>query len=143
MTRGPSKKHGTNKSPPTGRVQERSKGDATYSATSQNPPLWHPSWLSNVCTSRKDPESEQFGQRQLRNQSHPHKTRACEPCGRAVLLGSLTLLLSTGVLVPNKISCFVSTRVSLDNSFLSVRQEPSFGAWKRSPFLQHLYYFEI
>ena len=26
--------------------------------TSQNPSLWHPSWLSNVCATRKDPESE-------------------------------------------------------------------------------------
>ena len=26
--------------------------------TSQNPPLWNPSWLSNVCDTRKDSESE-------------------------------------------------------------------------------------
>ena len=38
---------------------------------------------------------------------------------------------------PNKISCFVSTCVSLDNSFPNIRQEPSFGPWKGSPFLQH------
>ena len=31
---------------------------------------------------------------------------------------------------PNTISCFVSTCVSSDNSFPSVRQEPSFGPWK-------------
>ena len=54
----------------------------------------------------------------------------------AVLLGSLTLLLSTRVPFPNKISCFVSTCVFLDNSFQSVRQEPSFRPWKGSPFLQ-------
>ena len=57
---------------------------------------------------------------------------------RAVLLGSLTLLLSTRVPFPNKVSCFVSTCVSSDNSFPSVRQEPSFGAWKGSAFLQQL-----
>ena len=39
---------------------------------------------------------------------------------------------------PNKISCFVSTCVSLDNSFPSVRQEPSFGPWKGSAFLQQM-----
>ena len=39
-------------------------------------------------------------------------------------------------LFPNKISCFVSTCVSSDNSFPSVRQEPSLGPWKGSPFLQ-------
>ena len=50
--------------------------------------------------------------------------------------GFLTLLLSTWVPFPNKISCFISTCMSLDNSFLSVRQEPSFGPWKGSLFLK-------
>ena len=59
--------------------------------------------------------------------------------GRAVLLGSLTLLLSTQVPFPHKISCFVSICVSLDNSLLNVRQEPSFRPWKGSPFLQQPY----
>ena len=54
------------------------------------------------------------------------------------VLGSLTLLLSTWVPFPNKVSCFVSTCVSSDNSFLSVRQEPSFEPWKGSPFLQQM-----
>jgi len=43
MTGDPAKEHGTNKPPPTGRVQERSKGDTTCPTTSQNPSLWHPS----------------------------------------------------------------------------------------------------
>ena len=51
---------------------------------------------------------------------------------------SLTLLLSTQVPFPNKISCFVSTCVSSDNSFPSVRQEPSFRPWKGSAFLQQM-----
>ena len=59
-----------------------------------------------------------------------------QPCDRAVPLGSLTLLLSTRVPFPNKISCSVGICVSSDNSFLSVRQEPSVGPWKGSPFLQ-------
>ena len=41
---------------------------------------------------------------------------------------------------PNKISCFVSTCVSLDNSFPSVRQEPSFGPWNGSPCAQHFHH---
>ena len=57
-TGGPAKEHGTNKPPPTGRVQERSKGDTTCPTTSQNPSLWHPSWLNKACTTRKDSESE-------------------------------------------------------------------------------------
>ena len=42
MTGGPGKEHGTNKPPPTGRVQERSKGDTTCQTTSQNPSHWLP-----------------------------------------------------------------------------------------------------
>ena len=37
---------------------------------------------------------------------------------------------------PYKISCFVSTCVSSENSFPCVRQQPSFGPWKGSPLLQ-------
>ena len=57
-TGGPGKEHGTNKPPPTGRVQERSKWDTTCLTTSQNSPIWHPSLLNKVCTTRKDSESE-------------------------------------------------------------------------------------
>ena len=52
------KEHRTNKPPPTGRVQERSKGDTACPTTSQNPSLWHPSWLNKASTTRKDSESE-------------------------------------------------------------------------------------
>ena len=68
--------------------------------------------------------------------THHHNTQDWQPGGQAILLGSLTLLLFTWVPFPNKISCFVSTCVSSDNSFPSVRQEPTFGPWKGSPFLQ-------
>ena len=57
-TGGPGKEQGTDTSPPTKRVQERSKGDTTCPTTSQNPSLWHPSWLNKACTTRKDSESE-------------------------------------------------------------------------------------
>ena len=60
MTRGPSpsKEHGTNKSPQTRRVQERSKGNTMCLITSKDNSQWHPSWLSNGYTTRKNPESE-------------------------------------------------------------------------------------
>ena len=57
-TGGPGKEQGTNKPPPTRRVREKSKGDTTCPITSQNPSLWHPSWLNKVRTTRKDSESE-------------------------------------------------------------------------------------
>ena len=58
MTGGPAKEHGTNKPLPTRRVRERSKGDTACLTTSQNPSLWHPSWLNMVYTTWKDSESE-------------------------------------------------------------------------------------
>ena len=129
MTGGPGKGHGTNKPPPTGRVQERSKGDTTCPTTSQNPPLWHPSWLNKACAT-EGPWGRMIGQRPPGNESYHHKHQSCSsgfPCPPALRPGAL----------PNKISCFVSTCVSSDNSFPSVRQEPSFGLWKGSPILQH------
>ena len=44
---------------------------------------------------------------------------------------------------PSKISCLVSTCVSSDDSFLNVRQEPSFGPWKGSPFLQQYHNLKV
>ena len=127
---GPGKEHRTNKPPPTGRIQERSKEDTTCLTTSQNPSRWHPSWLNKACTTRKDSESEWLAKDNL--ETNPITIK----CGRAVLLGSLTLLLFTWVPFPNKISHFVSRWVSSDNSFLSVRKEPSFRPWKGFPFLK-------
>ena len=124
MTGGPGKEHGINKPPPTRRVRQRSKGNTTFLTTSQNP-------LSGIRLgwTRRAPSGRSLSQNDwLRT--------TCKPRSRAVLLGSLTLLLSTQVPFPNKISCFVSTCVSWDNSFPSVRQEPSFEPWKGSPFLQ-------
>ena len=65
MTGGPGKEHGTNKPPPTGRVQERSKGVTICQTTSQNPSLWHTSWLNKAWTARKDSESEWLAQDNL------------------------------------------------------------------------------
>ena len=59
-TGGPGKEHRTDKSPPTGRVQEKPKCDLMCPTSSQNPFHWHPSWLNKACTTRKDSESEQL-----------------------------------------------------------------------------------
>ena len=125
-TGGPSKEQGTNKPPPTRRVRERSKGDTTCLTTSQNASLWHPSWLNKACTTRKDSESEWLTKDNLETNPITIKPKTA----------SHVTELFSWVPLPNKISCFVSTCVSLDNSFPSVRQEPSFGPWKGSPFLQ-------
>ena len=126
-TGGSGKEHRTNKPPSTGRVWERSKGNTTCPTTSQNPSVWHPSWLNKVYTTRKNYESEWLAKDNPEANPITIEPRDCKPRDRAVLLGSLTPLLSTRVPFPNKISCFVSTCVSSDNSFPSVRQEPSPG----------------
>ena len=128
MTGG--KEHRTNKAPQIIRVQKRSKWDTTCLTISQNPP-W---WLSNACVTRKDSELEWLAKD---NPETNPITIKPETESIAVLLGSLTLLLSVRAPLPNKISCFVFC-VSSDNSFLSIRQETAFGPWKGSPFLHHL-----
>ena len=49
--------------------------------------------------------------------THHHKTRECEPHGRAVLLGFLPLQLSTWAPLPQKVSGFASKCVSWDIHF--------------------------
>ena len=128
MTGGPIKEQETDKPSSIGRIQKRSKGDATHPTTSQNPPHWTSSWLSDVHATRKDSGSHSDWQRQPGNEPHHHKTPDCESCGRAVLLSSLILLLPTQVPFPDKVSCFVSTGDSLDNSLLSVGKSPPSGS---------------
>ena len=59
---GPGKEWETKKLPTTGRIGKGQKEGRDSSAyvlpTSQNPPHWNPSWLSNVCATRKDLEPE-------------------------------------------------------------------------------------
>ena len=96
---------------------------------------WHPSQLSDACLTRRTLNQTDWPKATWKL-SHHHETLDCEPCGRAVLLCSLPLLLSTRAPLPYKVSCFVSTRVYSDNSFLSVRQMLPLGPWKGSSFLQ-------
>ena len=123
--------------PPIRGIWERSKGDATCLTTSQNPSHWHPSWLSDMCITMKDPESEWLARDYLETNPITIKPKA-ELHGRAVLLGSLILLFSTQVPLPNKVSCFVSTSLFSENLFLSVRQEPTLRPWKGSLFIATL-----
>ena len=135
-TGGPGKEHETNKPPPTGRVQERSKGDTTCPTTSQNPSHCHPSLLSNVRTTRKDSEPEWLAKDNPETNpiiikptvSHVAEQFSWVPLPYCSLPGHP---------FPNKISCFVNTCVSSDNSFLSIRPESTFWPWKGFPFLQH------
>ena len=138
---GPGKERGTNKLPPTGRIRGRSKGERRRQCICPTDlprsSSLNPSWLGD---DQEGPWVRVIGQRQPGNSPHYHKTRGCEPRGRAALLGPVTLLLSAQAPLPDKVSCFVSTCVSSDNPFPSVRQEPTLGPWKASPFLQQQYW---
>ena len=106
--------------------------------TSQNPSHWHPSWLNKACATRKDPESEQLAKDNPETNPITIKPETASTKAVQSILASLTRLLSAQVPLPNKVSCFVSRNVSLDNSFPSVTQEPTFGPWKGFPFLQQI-----
>ena len=93
----------------------------------------HLSWAMHASSG---PWVRIIGQRWPRSKSRHHKTWDCKPCGRAVLPGSLTLLLPAWVPLSNKVSCFVSMCFSSDNSFLSVRQGLPLRPWKGSPLLE-------
>ena len=110
MTGGPGKEQGTNKPPPTGRVKERTKGNTTCPTTSQIPSLLHASWLNKACTTSKDSESEWLA-KDIPETNHFTIKPDCESRGRTVLLGSLTLLLSTRCPFPIK-SLALSAHVS-------------------------------
>ena len=95
--------------------------------TSQDPSCWHPSWLSNVCSTRKDLESEWLAKDSpetipitIKPTTASHKTEqfswvpfpSCSLPRRSFPIKSLAL----------------PAHVSSDNSFPSVRQEPTLGS---------------
>ena len=107
---------------------------------SLNPLCWNPSWLRRM--HHPDPESDQIWAKKddwpetvLKQIPSPWNPRL-----RATWQSSSPGLPSPSALhpghpLPSKVPCFVSICVSLDNSFLSVRKEPTLGPWKGIPFL--------
>ena len=93
--------------------------------TSQYPSCWHPSWLSNPCTTRKDSESEWLAKDNQEANPTTIKPETASHVAKHFSWVPLVCSLLPSNLFPNKISCFVSSYVSLDNSFPSVKQEPT------------------
>ena len=139
MTGGLSKEHGTNNPPSTGRIWERS-GEATCPTNLPESSLLE-SILAEQCLQYQEGLSQNDWADTTQKLIPSPQTQDCEPRGRAVLLDSLNLLCSTGMPLSNKISCFINTCVSSNNSFPSVSQEPPVRPWKGSPFLEHFYGF--
>ena len=132
MTRSPGKEHGTNKWPPTGRVGERPKGDTICLTTSQNPSLWHPSWLTNAYTTRKDSESEWLAKDNPETNPINIKTKTVSHVAEQFSWVLLPYSSPPGCPLPIE-SLALSTHVSSDNYFLSVRQEPNLVALEWAP----------
>ena len=124
---------GPGKPPPTGRVQESSQGDAS---TSQNPSRWHLSWLSNACTTRKDPESERLAKDNPETNPITIKPEAQNQVEEQFSWVSLPYCSLPGFPFPKKSLALSALCVCSDHSSLSVRQEPTLRPWKKSPFLQ-------
>ena len=131
MTGGPGKEHRTNKPPPTGRVQDRSKGDTTFPTTSQNPSLQHTSWLNKAYTTRKDSESEWLAKDNP--ETNPITIKPETVSSVAELFSWVSLPYCSPPRYPFPIK---SLALPAHVSPRRVRQEPSFGPWKGSSFLQ-------
>ena len=117
-TGGPGKERGTNKLSPTGTRKKRPKGERGCQSVCPSS-LPESSSLESILAewyAATGPWVRTTGQRQ---QGTNPITWDCKLHGRAVLLGSLILLLSTQVPLPSKVSCFISMCVFSDNLFLS------------------------
>lgn len=114
---------------------------------SQDPWCWNPSWLRGVCYQEGPWARPNMGLARWLARDNPDTnpiTRKPETASHlAELLDSLTLLFSTQLPLPNKVFCFVSMCVSLDNSLPHVRQERVLRPWMGSYFLQQSYIISI
>ena len=128
---GPGKEYGTNKPPPTGRIQERSKGDSTCLTNLPESSSLESPWLSDVHTTRKEPESRWLARDNLETNSITIKPKAVSHVAEQFSWVHLPCCShSAQARLPSEVSCFVSTSVCSDNSFPSVRQQPTLGPWK-------------
>ena len=93
---------------------------------SQSPSHRTPSWLSNARTTRKGPESEWLAKDNPEANPIKPETASCE--AEQFSWVPLHCCSPPRAPLPNKVSCFVSTGVSSNNSFLSARPEPSLRA---------------
>ena len=74
----------------------------TCPTTSQNYSLWHPPWLSNGCTTRKDPESEWLASENLETHPITIKLKTASHMAEQSCWVPLTYCSPTGHLFPIK-----------------------------------------
>ena len=139
-TRGPGKEHRTHKSPSTRRI-----GKGPEERENARPRvLPESSSLASMLADCRGRHQEgrwvrMIGQRRPGNESPHHKLGPRATC-RAVLPGPSPGCSRPGT-PPNDVACFVSTRVSSDNSFLSLDESPLQGRGR--PVLWHSYHRQL
>ena len=123
---------------------ERGKKEAYVLPTSQKPSCWTPSWLRGEHIPRKDPESPNIGQARWLARDNPETNRiVIKPESASYMSEQFSWVPLPCCSLPRRpfpIESFdLSILVSSDNSFPSVRQEPTLGPWKGVPFLQCIF----
>ena len=97
-------------------------------SASQNPPCWRPSWLSIACATRKHPESE--GLARDNPETNPITIKPGTASHVAEQFSWFPLPPCSPLWCPFPIKALaLSTHVSSDNSFLSVRQASTLMSW--------------
>ena len=104
--------------------------------TSQNPSHWNLSWMSHENSTRKDPESEWLARDNLESDRITIRPETTSHMAEQFSWVPFLCCSLPEYPFPVKSLAF-SAHVSSNNSFPSVRQEPTLGPWKRSLFLQH------
>ena len=132
-TGGPGEACRTNKLSPTWRIQERSKGERRHPSicpTNLPESFSLESIFTERCVChRKDPKSERWAKENPETNPIAIYPETASH-GAALHQGAIKLLA-------------LSARVSLYISFPRVRQRPTLGPWKGSPFLKHYYSEEL
>ena len=140
MTGGPGKEHGTNKTPSNRRIWKRSKGDRR--CQSIGPTNLSESSLKSILAEQcvlpgRTPSQNDWSETNLRTNPIPRKPKAVSHMAEQVSWFPLPSCSLPGWTLPSQWSLWLCTMcISLDNSFLSPRQEPSLRPWKGSSFLQ-------
>ena len=105
--------------------------------TSQNPPRWNPSWLSNAWGMRKNPQSEWLARENPETNPITIKPKTVSHMAEQSSWVPLPYCSPPRHPFP-VVSCFDSKCFLGDNSFQSVRRKSTLGLWKVSPFLYAL-----
>ena len=136
MTGGPSKEHGTNKTPSNRRIWKRSTGDRrcpSIGPTNLSESSLKSTLAEQCVTPGRTLSQNDWLEANLRTNLITVKPKAVSHMAEQFSWFPLPCCSLPKCLSP---SCFVSTCVSSANSFLSVRQEPILGLWKEFSFLQ-------